>query len=225
MATAGYKAQVRIAGAALATINEAFSAVVSTTVWHATASAKRVIDWNTANTVQTSPDGIVWTTVTNYTVDYLFGKITFSAPLAVGVQVRASYNYLPLYTFAEGRDVSFDVSFVELDTTVFGDTDVHRIQGLEDMSGSITSLSLLNVELDGTGGAEKTLAELLDDREYVVLCYKPDSAGNFEMRAVVQFSSEALSQAVDGLAESTVSFVGAAPKSATGVQVGLAYSA
>ena len=224
MATAGYKAQVRIAGAALATINEAFSAVVSTTVWHATAATKRVIDWSTAITVQTSPDGIVWTTVTNYTVDYLFGRITFSAPLGVGVQVRASYNYLPLYTFAEGRDVTFDVAFAELDTTIFGDTDVHRIQGLEDMSGSITSLSLLNVELDGTGGAEKKLIELLNDRDYVVLCYKPDSAGTFEMRAVVQFSSEALSQAVDGLAEATLTFVGAAPKSTTGVQVGLTYA-
>jgi hypothetical protein len=131
---------------------------------------------------------------------------------------------LPLFTFAEGRDVTFDVTFAELDTTIFGDTDVHRIQGLEDMSGSITSLSLLNVELDGTGGSEKTLSELLDDREYVVLCYKPDSSGTFEMRAVVKFSSEALTQAVDGLVEATVSFVGVAPKATTGVQVGLTYS-
>lgn len=225
MATPGYKAQVQITGGALATVNEAFTMLSGNISYQVTNAAKRVIDWNTALTVQRSTDGgATWATVTNYSVNYLFGKLTFTVANPVGSLIRASYNYLPLFTFAEGRDVTFDVSAAELDTTVFGDTNVHRIHGLFDLSGSITSLTLLNVELDGVGGSEKTLAELLKDREFVVLTYKPDSAGTFQMRAVVMFGSEALSQAVDGLAESTVSFMGVAPKGLIGTQVVLSYA-
>lgn len=225
MATPGYKAEIKITGGALATVNEAFTMLAGDITYEVTNASKRVIDWTTALTVQRSTDGgATWVTVTNYTPNYLFGKLTFSVANPVGSLIRASYNYLPLYTFAEGRDVSFDVSAVELDTTVFGDTDTHRIHGLFDLSGSITGLSLLNVELDGAGGAEKTLAELLNDREFVVLTYKPDNGGSFEMRAVVMFGSEALTQAVDGLAESTVSFMGVAPKGLTGNQVVLSYA-
>ena len=224
MATAGYKASIRVTGQPLATVNEAFTMVSADQFYRVTNAAKRVIDWNTTLTVQRSTDGgATWNTVTNYTVDYLFGKVNFTVANPVGTLVRASYNYLPLYTFAEGRDVTFDVSVAELDVTVFGDTNVHRKAGLFDLSGSITGLSLLNVELDGSGGSEKTLQELLKDREFVVLSYQPDSAGTFEMRAVVMFSSEALSQAVDGLAESTVSFMGVAPKGLLGTQVVLSY--
>jgi hypothetical protein len=225
MATPGFKALIQITGGALATVNEAFTMLSGDISYQVTNAAKRVIDWNTALTVQRSLDGgASYTTVTNYSVDYLFGKITFTVANPVGTLVRASYNYLPLYTFAEGRDVSFDVSAAELDTTVFGDTDTHRIHGLFDLSGSITSLTLLNVTLDAPGTSEKTLAELLNDRDFVVLTYKPDSAGTFEMRAVVMFSSQALSQAVDGLAESTISFMGVAPKGLTGNQVVLSYA-
>lgn len=209
----------------MATVNEAFTMLSGNITYQITNAAKRIIDWTSALTVQRSTDGgATWATVTNYTADFLFGKLTFTVANPVGSLIRASYNYLPLYTFAEGRDVSFDVVAAELDTTVFGDVSTHRINGLFDVSGSITGFNLLNVELDAPGTAEKTLAELLNDREFVVLTYKPDSGGSFEMRAVVMFSNESLSQAVDGLAESTVSFMGVAPKGLTGTQVVLSYA-
>lgn len=225
MATPGYLAEIQVSGAALATVNEPAGMVSGNILYQITNAAKRIIDFNTALTVQRSLDGgASFTTVTNYNVDYLFGKIIFTVANPVGTLVRASYNYLPLYTFAEGKDVSFDVSSAELDTTVFGDTDTHRINGLFDVSGSVTGFNLLNVELDAPGTSEKTLAELLKDREFVVLTYKPDSAGTFEMRAVVMFSNESLSQAVDALVESTVSFMGVAPKGLLGTQVVLSYA-
>ena len=209
----------------MATVNEAFTMLSGNITYQITNAAKRIIDWKTTLTVQRSTDGgATWNTVTNYGVDYLFGRLTFTVANPVGTLVRASYNYLPLYTFAEGRDVTFDVAAAELDTTVFGDTNVHRINGLFDLSGSIGGFNLLNVELDAPGTSEKTLAELLNDREFVVLTYKPDSGGSFQMRAVVMFSSESLSQAVDGLAESTVSFMGVAPKGLLGTQVVLSYA-
>ena len=108
--------------------------------------------------------------------------------------------------------------------TVFGDTNTKRIHGLADVTGSVTSLQLLNVELDGVGGSEDTLSEILKNREFVVLSYKPDSAGSFEMRAVIMFTSESLAQAVDGLAEASLSFVGAAPRGLAGNQVIFSYA-
>jgi hypothetical protein len=225
MATPGYLAEIQVSGAALATVNEPAGMVSGDISYQITNAAKRIIDWNSTLTVQRSLDGgATFATVTNYSVDYLFGKITFTIANPAGTLVRASYNYLPLYTFAEGRDVSFDVTSAELDTTVFGDVSTHRINGLFDLSGSVTGFNLLNVELDAPGTSEKTLAELLNDRDFVVLTYKPDSGGSFQVRAVVMFSNESLSQAVDGLVESTVSFMGVAPKGLAGTQVVLSYA-
>jgi len=225
MATPGYLAQIQVSGAALATVNEAFTMLSGNITYQVTNAAKRIIDWNSTLTVQISTDGgASYVTVTNYSVDYLFGRLTFTVANPVGALIRASYNYLPLFGFAEGRDVSFDVAAAELDTTVFGDTSTHRINGLFDVSGSITGFNLLNVEIDAPATAEKTLAELLNDRDFVVLTYKPDSGGSFEMRAVVMFSNESLSQAVDGLVESTVTFMGVAPKGLLGNQVVLSYA-
>jgi hypothetical protein len=225
MSVPGFRADIRVTGAALATVNEAFTMLTGNISYQVTNAAKRIIDWTTPLTVQRSLDaGVTWTTVTNYSVDYLFGRLTFTVANPVGTLVRATYNYRPLFQFAEGRDVSFDVISNELDATVFGDTNVRRIYGLADLSGSISGFNLLQTPLDDPGTAEKTLAELLRDREFLVLSYKPDSTGTFEMRAVIMLTSEALAQAVDGLAESTLSFVGAAPKGLIGTQVILSYA-
>jgi hypothetical protein len=68
-------------------------------------ATKRYLDPNVAVTVQTSPDGVTWSTVTNYTIQYVGGKIIFNTANASGTQVRLNAgNYYPYASVGNTTD-------------------------------------------------------------------------------------------------------------------------
>lgn len=94
-----------------------------TTYFEATAS-HRYWDDTAVPTVQTSPDGVIWTTqsATLYKVQYVGGKIIFNSAQASGTQCRISTGgkYFAYSTFAQGTSWELDGSADMLDSTVFG---------------------------------------------------------------------------------------------------------
>lgn len=143
-ATAGWKARVRVPGAAVAFTNEATTANGARTQYQITNTAKRVFDPQIALAVQTSPDGTTWTTAgaALYTINRLTGTIIFNAAQAVGTQVRFSTgSYLPLSTVAGAHGYSFTITAGQLDASDF--------DGLAATSGF--AASKLTSQYDATG--------------------------------------------------------------------------
>lgn len=223
VATAGNKAALFLTGASLVMTNEAM-VEVNTTTFDVVNVAKNIWDWREPLILEEDVAS-VWTPVDASTYEFrqLFGRVVFNAS-ATGRTFRISGRYLPKYTFALAREVSWEETHAELDVTTFGDESVRRIYGLADVTGSVQSLSLLDTPLDGVGGTQKELRELLKDREFVVLSYQPHEENPFTQRAVVMFTAQALSSSVDDLVEASLEFAGAAPK-VLGGQVGVQYSA
>src|ERR1041385_1567427 len=96
-AIAGYKADLSIASGVGTTFSNEATSTADLTTYQITDVTKRYWDLTTALTVQTSPDGVTWTTVTNgFQVGYAGGLIIFPAAQAVGTQVRVSGKYLAI---------------------------------------------------------------------------------------------------------------------------------
>lgn len=219
-ATAGYKAVLEITGQPMAMTEEPLTNTGDNQTFVVTNLLRDVWAFTSPLTVQTSPDGSTWTTITTgFTVQYLVGTVRLNTPQA-GIQVRVTGEFLPRYTFALARSVDFEDSVAELDVTTFGDDYVRRIYGLADVSGSIQSLSVMNDEI---GEDEKTLRELIGDREFVVLSYRPDEDNSFVQRAVIMFSTRSLSMSVDDVQTASIDFVGANPRVLGGPQIGTEY--
>lgn len=82
--------------------------------------------WNPAATltVETSPDGIAWSTAApgTYQVGYAGGLIVFNTSQASGTQVRASGEYLSVSQLGEAYQWTLDAALDVADQTTFGST-------------------------------------------------------------------------------------------------------
>lgn len=207
-AVPGYKAKLYTTGDAVAFTGESTTSIGGN-AYQIDNSAFTIWDWTQdvtvyENGVESDPDNI----------RYLSGVIEFDSAPTEPVTVDGSY--LPKVEFALGTSVDFSRTSAELEVTVFGDTDIARIYGLQDIEATIEGYQTL---LDEVDAGEKSLSDVLEDRDFLVLVYQPDSDNDYEVRAVVMFTEQALSQAVDDLMGSTISMAGAAPRSTFDNQV------
>lgn len=119
-ATAGWKARVRVPGAAVAFTNEATTANGARTQYQITNPVKRVFDPQLPVVVQTSPDGSTWSTAVGYALNRLTGTITFGAAQPAGTQIRfASGSYLPLSTCAGAHGYTWTITAGQSDASDF----------------------------------------------------------------------------------------------------------
>jgi hypothetical protein len=84
MPTNSNSTTVKIGGTPTSFSNEACTKVTANTVYQITDATKRVLDPNTALTVEVDADGgwrrgVRDRSASTYTVDYMFGKVTFTA--------------------------------------------------------------------------------------------------------------------------------------------------
>lgn len=77
----------------------------------------RYWDRNAPVTVQTSPDGVTWTTVTDYTVQHPGGIVVFNTARAAGTQVRVSASAYPMAEIAGCTGWSADFEVDSADNT------------------------------------------------------------------------------------------------------------
>ena len=108
-------------------------------------TAHRYWDDKSALTIQTSPDGVTWTTVTTgFTVRYVGGQVTFTTVDATR-EVRASGNYLPISQVGQAYEWEVSPSANVIDVSVFGSAWKTKIVGLHDSTAKASRYFL-----DGT---------------------------------------------------------------------------
>jgi hypothetical protein len=214
MAVTAAKARViKQGGTSTAFTNEACTKVTANTVYQITDTTKRVLDPTVALTVQVDPDGggaSPYATVgaTTYTVDYLFGTITFASDQGASATVRVSAgNYIPTVTVAKVKEISYNATRDQGDSTSMDSAGYHgRTPTLLDLSGSLTSFESMSFDHDPGGGVQTFISKLTGGTAWL-LEDRSDPSGSY-FRAWVLISSLENSGAVNDLLELVVSFVG-----------------
>jgi hypothetical protein len=114
-------------------------------VYQITDSAKRIVDPDTAFSVtgNSVPIG-----ESNYTVDYLFGIITFADGYVVSAPVACTGAYLPSYTVGNASEVTMAASLDLAEATVFGATNKAKQATLGDCTFALSSLELPLADID-----------------------------------------------------------------------------
>jgi len=186
-AIAGHKARVELTGTSTAMTTEATTDLGSD-VYQITNAVKRVID--PANSVSVF-DGGSPVSASNFTVDYLFGRIIFSSAPSGAVTVTA--NYLPRIEFSCARSASINLERAPLDRTCFqpdasdGEATFRYLMGLYTASGDIGHLEAGNEVTFGSESLREELFENATANQYWVLSVELGDDTTF--RAFVQFTN------------------------------------
>lgn len=204
MAIAGRKCQVKVSGGAVPFTTQATTANGTFTQYQINAANMRVWDRSAAVSVTRSPDGVAAATAVpagEYTVNRLTGTITFGAAQPAAAVIRVSGSYLPLSAAAEAREYTYTLSASNQDVSKMGDTAVSRIQGLKDVTGSLSHWATVDHYFEDQLAADAP----------VVLEFYSDNAANAvpDLRAWAMVSKAEMKAAVDGLAETSVEWEGA----------------
>ncbi|HEY7824082.1 MAG TPA: hypothetical protein VIG24_14675 [Acidimicrobiia bacterium] len=207
MATAAYSAKLYRSGTSTAMTAEATTLVTGKT-YRITNAAKRMLDPAVAVVVDDGGSPVSASDILS--IDYLHGIVTFDPSYTVVGAITVDANYLPLTQIADVYSVDASTSVMALDNTIYEDTAVSRIAGLKDISGSFSAY-------DEGATAISALAEA-GTVVYLTLLHT-GSAATAHLRARVLIESDDSSVAVDGLVESSYSFVGASTKSVEGRDV------
>lgn len=199
MAVAAFTCVLRLSGTSTSMTTEA-TTLVSGTTYQVTDSTKRALDPATAVTVYDNGTPVAAGSVT---VDFLFGKVTLTAPPSGAVTV--SGNYLPLWAFAEVRAFELNMTGAMLDTTVMDSTTTvrTRVLGLADASGTISGLDTLQTDID-TGGTTLKPDTVFTGGTPILL--EIDFPAGNSFRSWVLFDSEKVGGSWDALVESTMNW-------------------
>lgn len=202
MSIAGYKAQVKVAGAPVPFTGAATTADAGRTRFRIDDPQRRVLDRGAPIEVRRSGDaGTTFAAVPagDYTVDRLAGTVVFDAPQAAGTVVQVSGSYLALSVAAEAKEYSYTLAGNNQDATHFsGDGYTRRAQGLKDVTGSLSQWTT----------ADRYFQDALTDGRPVVLEFYSDAGEAPELRVWALVSSSEMSAAVDGLQETSVEWEG-----------------
>lgn len=223
---AAYNTVLKVPGAPVSFSDEPMTLIPGTggKVWQISALAKDL--WNPSATFavgdDTSTDGILdpgeEITTTSYQIDYLFGVVIFDTD-RTGQDILVSGEYHPHYYMPLGRTVTWGASVETLDAAVFFDEGERNILGRRSVEPSVEILydAVRSHEpLDGQGGSEQSIFEMLNSGSRIVLEYGPDGTNDATKngyrtgtvrRAWVRPSENSLEFAPGELVGQEVSFV------------------
>lgn len=201
MPIAAHSTTVKVSGVAVAVTGEACTDLGSN-VFQITTSARRIMDPSVTPVVK---DGGVAVSSALYSVNYLFGKVTFTAP--PGGAVTIDYSYLPVAAIAAVKGFSVSVDNGLNEATTFDSSGARkRHKCLSDHSGSLQMLSLPIEDIDPVTGGTQTLADVFNNGTPKLLEL---GLGSYFLRSWIILGQLEVGAAVEGLVESTVSFEGA----------------
>jgi hypothetical protein len=201
MSSAGYKAALMLSGASTEALDEPCTEL-TTTVYQITSTAKRVID--PAVEVVVYEDDVE-VPASGYTINYLYGKITFGvAPSGV---ITADVNYLPLTEACSVRGVTFAITRESLDVTTFCtvDSDGPNRRSLLGLRMVEVSGDTVDPSSDTSRGDFESLINQTTDIP-AVMEYWPDrtNAASYRVRGFVSSLEDTAD--VQGLVTSNFSF-------------------
>lgn len=201
MPSAGYNSTVKITGTPTAMVAEATTELVADTVFQVTNAARRILDPDAALTVLKNAVPVV----SGFSIDYLFGKVTFSPALAPADVVTLTGNFLPTLDIIESKMFSISMSRDLGDTTVFKSTpEKTRLGLLKYASGKIEHLKALLDDLDPGGGVVR-LYDLLANDTRKVLEVNPGGQADY-WRGWIRFDSQEVAAAVEDLVNASLSW-------------------
>lgn len=203
----GYRAVVRIAATPTAHTAEAFtnSDGGSYLQYKITATARRILWLASGLTVKVNGSAVA---AADYTVDPLFGRVTFLVALLNTDTVTADTHYLPTTAIAYAKAFSMKVSATPADATSFGSAGWKTpIPTLGDAEGTLDL-----VEPTSHAFVSTTSFDTLTDRVTVfVVELQPDSTRHEIWRCYVLASSAESKAAVAGIAEGSLAWMSAPP--------------
>jgi hypothetical protein len=144
----------------------------------------------------------------SYSVDYLFGIITFAADQGASALVRVSGSYLPVVDLVGVTSWSIDASRTVLDDTTVNNTSGWRTKklGLKELTCELEINESLLTDND-TGAGVKKLEDFYSNATPLLF---ERIVGGKRFRAWVLPSGTGDAGAIDELVKSTISFTGAA---------------
>jgi hypothetical protein len=133
---AGKYCNVKASGTGVATTGEATTDVGGVhTTYQITNAAHQVLDPQAAVTVK--KNGVTQAAAL-YTVDRLFGRVTFLSALLGTDVVTIDATYLPMTSVAQAKAAEISVNKATMDATTFASLgDTERAHGLRDANGSV----------------------------------------------------------------------------------------
>lgn len=219
MSSAAFSTTIKAGGPSAAFTNEATTKVTANTVYQITDTAKRILDPSAALTVEVDADGAgggayATAAASSYTVDYLFGKVTFAADQGSSATVRISGSYLTPVDIAEANEFEITLTRSVQDASYFVSDGFKRKQPtLMDASGSVKTLTTMQVDHDAGGGTTKLSAALAAGTP-LFLEIHPSATGD-KFRAWVLLESTDESGSAEGLYSGTFTWQ-AAPVTGAG---------
>jgi hypothetical protein len=200
MADAAYNSTVKLTGTTTAFLTEAMTGAGAGP--YTITDANKAI-WNPGVALLFYDNAVLIPSTDILSVDYFFGKVTFTAAKVGPITVSGSY--LPTHDLACGREFDIQFSADLLDVTCFATEGVMlRQQGLKDITGSIGFLDNVLTDLDPGLGTLK-LYDVWNNGLPKVLEIRPGPSGN-KIRMRVIFEDVNDKAAVDGLVEGTMAF-------------------
>lgn len=143
-AVAAYKTTLYVGGTSTAFTTEAMGGS-GAGPYQLTDTAKRV--WDPAVTPSFFDNGVPIVSGDISSIDYLFGKVTFTGSKVGPITVTG--NYIPLLAVAQGKGFNLNQEADMLDATVFSTSpDRIFIPGLKQLSGSLSTFDTLLTDLD-----------------------------------------------------------------------------
>ncbi len=121
-AIAGWKAQIYLTSPpSVALTNDVLTNQGDNMTYVDQVAGHKYLDPSTAVVVQTSPDGVTWTTVTTgFMLQFCEARVIFAAAQSGTLQVRlASGKYFPTVFLANAKEVAPNLNATMLDSTSF----------------------------------------------------------------------------------------------------------
>lgn len=168
----GYNVSLRVTGTPISMTGQTLVDTGDGLRWEVPDSqiARTLWDWTTPPTVYVDGTPV---SADTYEVEYLVGAIIFDADQS-GSTVTVDADYLPSYLVDLGRAEDQQDGYNALDATRHFDTAERYVLGQRTTEISITRLRDVDpIPLDGTGGTEKTLEQIIDDGDAVVVEFGP----------------------------------------------------
>ncbi|MDP2275284.1 MAG: hypothetical protein Q8K32_31350 [Archangium sp.] len=219
MSTAAHTGVIRGQGTSTAFVLEPTTKLTANTRYQLNTDLKRLIDPAVAVVVEVDADGAggggyVVANPSTYTVNYLFGIITFLADQGAPALVRVSGSYLPVIDLLGVTSWEFTCMRTVLDNTTLPAAGGWRTKqlGLKDVTGSLEVNELITIDHDPGAG---TLI-LQNSHENGTPFLFERSVGGRRFRAWMLLESTAMDGGIDGLVNNNVNFTGAARAAGAG---------
>lgn len=213
---------LKIPGASVAFSDEPMSLIAGTggTLWQITDKSKDL--WEPTVEIDVGEDTDIDSILdpgeeiadANFSVQYLFGAVTFDTDRS-GQTILASGSYRPHYYLDLGQSVTWTDGYNTMDAAAFFDTGPRTILGQRTLEATVEHVDTEFLPLDGSGGSEKTLRDIIGDRDRLALEYGPMGTDDGTAsgtrrgrvrRAWVKISEQNLDASLTSLVGSELSF-------------------